>query len=76
MADFDLRLTLIQNNTRCQAVWSYTSPYSQELLGHPPYLFTYYIICLHHVTAAIFDYISEVKVRLRWPTSHPRLFTF
>ena len=27
-------------------------------------LFTYYVICLHHVTKAIFVYISDVKIRL------------
>ena len=38
--------------------------YVMITLTLPPYLFTYCFICLHHVTIAIFVYISEVKVRI------------
>ena len=44
MADFKLRLALIQKSTRRQAVWSYTAPFCLALLGNPPYLFTDYVI--------------------------------
>jgi len=68
MADHKIRLALIQNNKPapyCLPKLGHPpAPYNLAYIVHPPYLFTYYVICLHHVTSTIFVYISEAKVRL------------
>ena len=57
MAEFKHSLSVIQNNSRVQAVCSFTVPHCLAQLGYPTYLFTYYVIYLHHVIAVIFVYI-------------------